>query len=335
MTAPLKLGIMSFAHVHADGYAALLRDHPGAAFVGFSEPDLERGQTASDRYGVPWFKSHEALLAQHLDAVIVCCENFGRLELVQRAAARGAHVLCEKPIEISLERASAMRDACEAAGVKFMTAFPMRFDAAILALRDAIRRGDLGRVYGINGVNHSENPRRHRAWFATKALSGGGAIMDHTVHLVDLYRWLFDTEVKTVHAEVSNPFLPNEVDVDTAGLALLSLESEIFASLDCSWSRPDRYPRWGHLQLEVVGERGALSVDAFAQHLNLYSGRNARNLTWQGWGVDPNAAMLDAFLRCISQDTPPPVTWRDGFEALRVALACYTSSDQGQPVTLR
>ena len=326
---------MSFAHVHADGYAALLRDHPGVQFVGFSEPDLERGRLASSQYSVPWFKSHIALLEQRPDAVIVCCENFGRLELVQLAAAHGAHVLCEKPIEVSLERALAMRLACETAGVKFMTAFPMRFDATILALRSRLRRGDLGRVYGINGLNHSEIPHQHRAWFAQKALAGGGAVMDHMVHLVDLYRWFFDTEVRTVHAEVGNPFHPSDVEVDTAGLALLTLENDVFASVDCSWSRPITYPRWGHLQLEVVGERGALSVDAFAQHLNVYSSRNARPLTWQGWGVDPNAAMLEAFFDCIAGDTPPPVTWQDGFEALRVALGCYDSSQRGQPITLR
>jgi UDP-N-acetylglucosamine 3-dehydrogenase len=331
----LRVGIMSFAHVHADGYATLLRDHPNVELIGFSEPDPERGRAASSVHGLPWFTTHEALMAQHPDAVIVCCENFGRMELVQLAAAHGAHVLCEKPIEVSLERALAMRDACDAAGVKFMTAFPMRFDTSVLALRDHIRRGDLGRVYGINGVNHSESPHEHRAWFAQKALSGGGAVMDHTVHLVDLYRWFFETEVRNVHAEIGNPFQPHAVDVDTAGLALMTLENEVFASVDCSWSRPSTYPRWGHLKLEVIGERGGVELDAFAQHLQVYSRRNAKNLVWQGWGSDPNAAMLESFFACIRDDTAPAVSWQDGYEALRVALACYDSNERGQPVILR
>ncbi len=333
MRLRLRVGIMSFAHVHADGYAALLQSNLGVDFIGFSEPDLQRGDEASGTHGATWFKTHEALLEQKPDAVIVCSENFGRLELVQMAAGAGAHVLCEKPIEVSLERALAMRETCERAGVRFMTAFPMRFDPTLKLLRERVLNGDLGRVYGINGINHSENPSAHRAWFAQKTLSGGGAVMDHTVHLADLYRWIFGSEIQTVHAEIGNPFSPN-LDVDTAGLALLTLENGVFASIDCSWSRPNIYPRWGHLKLEIVGERGALDVDAFAQHLTVYSSKNPRAVSWANWGSDPNAAMLESFFDCIRNDTDPAVTWTDGFEALRVALACYESNAHGQPVTL-
>ena len=333
MRPRLRVGILSFAHVHADGYAALLASDPGVDFIGFSEPDIDRGEMASRIHRAAWFRTHEELLEQKPDAVIVCCENFGRLELVQMVAQAGAHVLCEKPIEVSLSRALAMRDACDRAGVKFMTAFPMRFDPTIKLLRQRVQNSDLGRVYGINGINHSENPSVHRAWFAQKAHSGGGAVMDHTVHLADIYRWMFSTEIQTVHAEVGNPFRP-DLDVDTAGIALLTLRNGVFASIDCSWSRPATYPRWGHLKLEIVGERGALDVDAFAQHLTVYAAKNARAATWANWGSDPNAAMLQSFLSSIRDDTDVSVTWRDGFEALRVALACYESNSSGQPVSL-
>ena len=332
--ARLRVGILSFAHVHADGYTLILRDHPNVEFVGFSDPDLERGQHAANAYGVKHFPSHEALLEQHLDAVIACSENATRRELVELAAAHGTHVLCEKPLEANLEDALAMREACSKAGVNFMTAFPMRFDPSVKRLRERIQNGDLGRVHALNGINHSEIPRLHRAWFAQKALAGGGAVMDHTVHLVDLYRWFFDAEVLEVYAEVGNPFYP-DVDVDTAGLATLTLENGVFAGVDCSWSRPELiYPRWGHLKLEVFGERGAIEVDAFAQHANVYSKRNPRATTWANWGSDPNLAMMDEFLASIRESRAPAITWQDGFEALRVALACYESARLGQPVRL-
>ncbi len=333
MPSKLRVGILSFAHVHADGYATLLQSNPDVEFIGFSEPDAARGESASRTHGAARFATHQELLEQKPDAVIVCCENFGRMELVQMAAQAGAHVLCEKPIEVSLSRALAMRDACEGAGVRFMTAFPMRFDPTIELLRQRVLNGDLGRVYGVNGINHSENPSVHRAWFAQRALAGGGAVMDHTVHLADIYRWIFGAEIQSVHAEIGNPFRP-DLDVDTAGIALLTLQNGVFASIDCSWSRPATYPRWGHLKLEVVGERGALDVDAFAQHLTVYSNRNPRAVTWANWGSDPNAAMLQSFFSSIRNDTDVSVTWRDGFEALRVALACYESNEMGQPVNL-
>ncbi len=98
---------------------------------------------------------------------------------------------------------------------------------------------------GVNGINHSENPKDHRRWFADKALAGGGAVMDHTVHLADLLRWYFDAEVVEVYAQVDNPFCRTEVEVDSAGLILATLSNGVIASIDCSWSRPRGYPRWG------------------------------------------------------------------------------------------
>ena len=330
----MRVGIMSFAHVHSEGYIGLLRAMPNIEVIGFSDLDATRGIHMSQQYSSTWFSTHEALLEQDLDAVIVCTENAMRREAVELAARAGCHILCEKPIATTLEDALAMRDAVSQAGVNFMTAFPMRFDPSIILVRDRIKAGDLGRIYGVNGINHSEIPRAHRAWFADHELAGGGAVMDHTVHLLDLYRWMFKTEVLEVYAEVSNPFYP-EVEVDTAGIITLKLENGMFAGIDCSWSRPITYPRWGHLKLEVVGERGALEVDAFAQHLTVTSINSiSRNPNWHGWGSDPNKAMLEEFFASIREAREPSVTWQDGFEALRVALTCYESAGIGQPVRL-
>jgi predicted dehydrogenase len=331
----MRVGIMSFAHVHADGFLNLLRSLPDVEFVGFSDTDEARGQKSSELYNTTWFDTHEALLKAGVDAVIVCSENANHRELVELAAQAGAHVLCEKPIEVSVQDAQAMGDACSKAGVNFMTAFPMRFDPNIQALKGMLERNDLGKLYAINGINHSEIPKAHRAWFAIRALAGGGAVMDHTVHLLDLYRWFTGSEVTEVYAEVSNPFYPGEIDVDSAGLVTLTFANGMFATIDCSWSRPPMvYPRWGHLKMELIGENGAIAVDAFAQHLNVYSRTAARPASWLGWGSDANAAMVQEFLASIREKREPVVTWKDGFEAMRVALACYESAENGQPVKL-
>jgi predicted dehydrogenase len=80
----------------------------------------------------------------------------------------------------------------------------------------------------------------------------------------------------------------------------------------------------------VIGEKGALEVDAFAQHLNVYRD----HLNWQNWGSDPNHAMLEEFFASIRESRAPSVSWQDGFEALRVALACYESNGAKQPVRM-
>ena len=253
---------------------------------------------------------------------------------MQLAANAGAHVLCEKPIEVTLDDAKAMGDVCQANQVNFMTAFPVRFSPSVREVKAKIDRGELGRIYGINGINHSEIPRAHRAWFAQKALAGGGAVMDHTVHLVDAMRWFFGCEITEVYAEVDNLFYPGEVDVDTAGIVLLTFENGVIASVDCSWSRPTTYPRWGHFKMDVVGENGFAVLDSMAQYFTVYSRHATRNPMWVNWGADSNQAMIDEFVASIRENRPPAVTWKDGYEALRVALACYQSAETGQPVRL-
>ncbi|WP_457637662.1 Gfo/Idh/MocA family protein [Oceanithermus sp.] len=328
----MRVGIMSFAHLHAEAYVQNLRRIPGVEVIGFSDTDAERGKYFSKAFGLRWFWTHEDLLAEQPDAVVVTSENATRRSLVEMAAAAGAHVLCEKPIATSVADAIAMKKAVDEAGVRFMTAFPMRFSPAVVALREMVNSGELGQVLAVVGINHSENPKHHRAWFAQKELAGGGAVMDHSVHLADLYRWIFDAEVGEVYARVSNPFDP-EVDVDTAGLLLLRMQNGIPASIDASWSRPSHYPRWGHVRMEVVGSKGTALLDAFAGHLHVWRKGSARRAyEWVGYHPDPNQGMMEAFVDSLRREVEPPVSWRDGFEAMRVALAAYASAEQGEPV---
>ncbi len=330
----MRIGIMSFAHLHAEGYINNLRRAPGVEMIGFSDTDAERGRHYAQVFNTRWFPTHEALLAEQPDGVVVCSENARHRELVEMAAQAKAHVLCEKPIEVTLEEAEAMRAACTANSVHFMTAFPVRFMQPVREVKAAVNRGDLGRIYAVNGINHAEIPRAHRAWFAQKELAGGGAVMDHVVHLADMFRWYFGCEVAEVYAEVDNLFYPGEVDVDTAGIVLLTMENGVFTSIDCSWSRPTFYPRWGHYKFEIVGENGFAVVDALSEYITVYSRNAPRNPMWVNWGADSNQGLINEFVASIREGREPAVTWRDGYEALRVALACYESAETGQPVTL-
>ena len=333
-SSPLRIGILSFAHLHAEGYQANLKKIPGVELVGFSHLNANEGQHFAAEYGLRWFPRHQDLLAEGLDGVVVCSENAHHRELVEMAAEAKCQILCEKPIETNPEDARAMQAVCQQNGVHFMTAFPMRFAPSTQSVRAAIQSGQLGKIYGVSGINHSEIPRAHRAWFADKALAGGGAVMDHVVHLADLLRWYFGAEIAEVYAEVDNLFYPLEVSVDTAGLLLLSLSNGVQASIDCSWSRPTWYPRWGHLKMEVLGERGTAVMDSFAQYVTLYARHAPRNPSWMGFSPDPNQAMMEEFIASVRERREPSVTWLDGYQAMRVVLAAYQSAATHLPVRL-
>ncbi|HMA36702.1 MAG TPA: Gfo/Idh/MocA family oxidoreductase [Chloroflexia bacterium] len=329
----MKIGILSFAHVHAEGYAQNLRTIPGVEFLGLADDDPVRGRHYAQQCGAPLFPSYEALLAAGPDAVLVCAENSKHRPLVEMAAAAGVHVLCEKPLATTLPDAQALITACAGAGVTLMTAFPMRFSAPLREIKARLDAGELGPVYACNATNQGELPARHRAWFVDPALAGGGAVMDHTVHLVDILRWYLAAEVVEVYAQTNQILHAAEVRVETGGLLMLTFADGVFASIDCSWSKPDYYPTWGGLTFELVTARGAVRVDAFKQNLTVYRQAHQRP-AWAHWGSDANQAMLEEFIAAIREERPPAVSGLDGLRALEVAQAAYASAASGQPVRL-
>ncbi|HZC35869.1 MAG TPA: Gfo/Idh/MocA family oxidoreductase, partial [Chthoniobacterales bacterium] len=151
----LRIGVLSIAHVHAVNYAAILKSLPGTELVGFSEEDRNGGQQFAEKHELRRFSHPQDLITEGLDGVVICSENAYHRELVEMAAEAKCHVLCEKPIATDLGAARSILAACEKNGVRFMTAFPMRFAPSTQAVRKMILSNEFGSVLGVNGVNHS------------------------------------------------------------------------------------------------------------------------------------------------------------------------------------
>ena len=344
----MRIGIMSFAHLHAEAYIENLRAIPEVEMIGIADEDVDRGRLYAEQFDAHLFPDYAAMLATKPDAVLVCSENTRHRPLVEMAAAAGVHVLCEKPLATTAEDARAMIAACEKAGVMLMTAFPMRFSAPLQQLKAQIDQGNLGKIYCLNTVNQGQIPLDYRPWFVDPELSGGGALIDHIVHLADVMRWSFGCEVTSVYAQANQIMYPEEVAtnaaglsivyaeevaVETAGLAMLTFENGIFATIDCSWTKPLNYPTWGGLSLEMISERGLTIVDAFKQNLNVFT-ENPIGHSWAYWGSDANQAMIEEFVAAIKENREPAVTARDGQIGLDITLAAYESVRTGQPVSL-
>jgi len=330
----LRIGILSFAHHHGEAYISNLRHMEGVELLGVADDDLSRGEKIAGQNEARFFPSYEALLEAKPDGVIICTENNRHRPFVEMAAAHGIHVLCEKPIATTLEDARAIVEACDKAGVLLMTAFPMRFSTPLLEIKARLDNGDFGDVYCFNGTNQGELPTKYRAWFVDPELAGGGAIMDHTVHLVDIMRWFTGSEVDTMYARSNRIFHANEVEVETGALEMLTFENGVFATIDASWSRPQYWPTWGGLTFEMVTQRGAVLVDAFRQNLNVYR-HDWQRSNWAYWGSDMNHAMVSDFAAAIRENRPPRVTGVDGLRAVEATLAAYESVRTGQTVQVK
>lgn len=326
---PVRFGMLSFAHIHADSYAHSIVGNPNTELIGIADTKTERAESKSAHFGTAAYSSYEELLSQkNLDAVVICCENARHRKLVEMAASAGKHILCEKPLATSVEDGEAMISACRKAGVQLMTSLPCRYSPVMKRLKERIDQGDAGEILAFRGTNRGSNPG---GWFQNPAESGGGATMDHTVHVVDLMRWLLKDEVREVYAEINNGISHQEFD-DISFLSL-TFQRGVFATLDASWSRPRSFPTWGDVTLEVITSKGTLSMDMFSQNLTLYSDKQNR-VSWHNWGGDMDAGMIAAFAEAVQKGTPVPISGEDGLRAAEVAFAAYRSAKSGSPISL-
>jgi len=326
----LKIGILSFAHMHAASYAQELAAHPGATLVGITDANAKYSRRMAAQFDTAFFDSAATLLAQGLDGVVVASENTHHRALVEQAAGAGVKaILCEKPLATTVENARAMIEICASRGVKLATAFPCRYSPAFQSLHRQIQNGAIGEVLAIRGTNRGKLPG---GWFVDKLLSGGGAVIDHTVHVADLNRVLLGREATEVYAEVGHGFYHQ--DWEDTGFLTIGYQGGVFATLDTSWSRPKTYPIWGDVTLQVVGTEGVLDLDLFTQNLVHYDDR-ANRMSWANWGSGTDAGLVADFLRLAGgTDAPNLATGEDGLRALQVALAAYQSAAQGQPVAI-
>lgn len=368
----MKIGLMSAAHVHADAYIGCLRSIPEVDIVGIADHDNERGASFAAKYGLHHFASYEVLLEQKLDGVIITSENSFHLKLAEKAAQAGVHILCEKPLATNVRDAENMVQVARKANVILMTAFPMRFSVPVRAVREELVAGKLGEPLCFNASNQGQLPPGDRGWFTDPVLAGGGAIADHVVHLADIMRWYLGTEVVEVYAKANRIFHADKVQVETGGMVSILFESGVFATIDCSWSRPASWPSWGGLSFDLITDKGAVRVDAFKQNLTLYpapkdlasstatktiiatdsisaatktdaehdwsathgNGDGGLAPRWLYWGSDANQAMILEFVSAIREGRQPTVTGEDGLAAVRIVEAAYKSIQEGKAVRI-
>ncbi|MFC5403109.1 Gfo/Idh/MocA family protein [Cohnella soli] len=325
----VNIGIIGFAHPHVHSYLSVLLERSDVRVLGGWDEDSHRAATVLGPPGLTVYDTLDALLSSDINAVIICSENVRHAEWTIAAAQWGKHVLCEKPLGTTMKDMNDMVRACREAGVQLMTAFPCRYFPAVREAKLTVERGEIGTVLAIKGTNRGTMPG---SWFVDPSLSGGGAVLDHTVHVMDLMRWILEDEPDVVYAEMGRLFY-DELTVEDAGLVHVTFRGGQKTVLDTSWSRGKSFPMQGDVAMEIIGTNGMLSIDVYAQKNELYCDENAR-AEWSYWGDNPDKDLIEDFVQSIRLGTPATITGEDGLAAAAVALAAYESARLGVPVSM-
>ena len=313
--------MISFEHMHGVSYANALLQIPNTELVGIYDADAEKGQKLAKQFNTKFFSDYETLLNESLDGVIICTNNKDHEKMVIAASEHGIPSLVEKPFAINIEAGINMLESAKKNDVFIMNALPMRFNPSIIKGKEVIESGTIGDIISIVSINHGKIPD---GWFLDTEKSGGGAMIDHTVHLADIIRWYTGSEFKNVYCE-SGELLHNK-GVEDAGIVFTELENGVLATIDFSWAHHKNYPIWPQVDLEIIGTKGVLNVKGFAQVHHIVDA-NQNLIHDKRFGASGDEGLVQEFIKAIKNKTPMSPTGLDGIRSTELAIAAYESSN--------
>jgi perosamine synthetase len=321
----ISIGIVGCGQMgrwHLDSY----KKNSRAAVVAVADTDFARAQAFAREVNATAYRSHSEMIEKEsLDGVSICTVPSTHRDIAVDFLGAGIHVLCEKPLAISLSEAEEMARAAKKNNRFLFTAFKFRFYDEVVRAKDLIATGSLGKIVSFR-LMFGGYLEMAGTWYADKRLAGGGVIMDNGPHAFDLIRYLFG-DIEAISAECRNA-QPIEVE-DTAKLTV-SLSSGAIGVVDLTWSVavPSR------AYLEIYGEDGAALLDL--------EGITYRFKTWSEWKREPNsvgikqafARQVDYFVAAVAGQVPSILGNGEGVESQAVITAAYESIKQDRKVSV-
>ena len=334
MPATVDTVLLGCAHaLHARSYAGALEAGRSGRLVGVYDESAELGGRLAEELGVDCYRDPQHLLESlRPAAAIVCGSTAEHRGLVTMAAAHGVHILCEKPLALSPQDASAMVRACGDAGVQLHTAFVSRFYPVLQEVRAVITGSELGQVRGMVGGNRGRPPLppRYPRWITEAERAGGGALIDHSVHVLDAMRFVSGLEASEVAAEIGTLF--GDTEVEDSALVSVVFDSGAVASIDPSWSVMPESPWDYDFYLRVLGTEGSLSIATGRESVSVSGQYDGRSFVHVPFEPDIDQTMVDAFLRSVQEGhvLDPCASGEDGLRAVELATAAYESAATGK-----
>jgi UDP-N-acetyl-2-amino-2-deoxyglucuronate dehydrogenase len=329
------------ASAHAWGVRSLAAD--GVSLIGVADQDERRAGDLAGRFGASMTTPdyRELLADSAIDAVSICVPDHMHHEVTIAAAQAGKHILCEKPLSLTLDEADEMLTACERNGVQLGLVMNHRYAPGNILARRAVASGGLGRPL-IASVLHasglSGDPKGASPWRGRRRLSTGGVLSTQAIHFLDLLLWL-GGPVTAVQAWTDLLASPDQDHEDTVGV-VLKMGSGALATLTATSASPIMDDFTG-TRIELHGTRGYMLLDG--DELRVAELADGPDLAPPQLPPIPSGAeeivfgsghvyeVMD-FVRTVSSGGTAPVPGSDGRHLMAVIEAAYRSARDGEAV---
>ena len=324
--------VVGLGHIAQSAVLPAFAKSKRAKLVALVSSDQEKLDSLGEHYGVEHRFSYDdferCLELPEVEAVYIALPNDKHLEFTERAARKGKHVLCEKPMEIESARCEQMIRACEDAKVKLMIAYRLHFEPANLHAVKLAREGELG---DLKFFSSDFSFQVKEGDIRTQHERGGGVVWDIGIYCVNAARYLFADEPEEVVAFATPGKETRFGEIEETVSCILRFPDQRLATFNVSFGAAPMS------QFRLVGSKGSLQLeDAYeytgGKRMLITVDEQTRKKSFRA--VDQFAAELDEFARCVTTRKDPEPNAREGLIDVKIIEAIYESIETGRPIRL-
>lgn len=352
----LKIAVIGCGGIAKNAHFPAYEKMEEIEIVAFCDVILERAEEAVKQFGggVAYTDYREVLKRTDLDAIDICTPNIYHSEIAVAALERGFHVFCEKPDAVSVAECLRMKDVAEKSGKVLMVMRNNRYLSTSAYLKQFIQDGKMGEIYaGRCGWQRRRGIPGRGGWFTTKALSGGGPLIDLGVHMIDLSIWLMgnpkpvavsgctyrkfadSTISDSVNSQFGDQVEDGVFDVEDLAMGMIRFDNGACLQIEFSWaSNVEKEEFFVELRGTKAGSKWTSTTG-----LNLYTEEYGRTVDIHPHGGGgqfgtPHEANLRHFADVLLHGAEPMFTPEQGLDMIRILEAMYRSADLGEEVKL-
>lgn len=335
------IGAGNIGQVHAQAIAAI----PGTRVSVICNRGQAAGQALAQEHGAEWTADYrDAVRRDEVQVVCICTPSGTHAEIAETAAEAGKHLIVEKPLDITLARVDRLIRAAQQAGVKLTCIFPSRYRLGVHQAKAALESGRLGRLTLAGAFVKWYRPQAYYSgsWRGTWALDGGGALINQSIHTIDLLQWLAGP-VETVFGRTAT--LAHTMETEDTASAVLTFRH---GGLGVIQGATSCWPG-DRARLELHGDKGTIVLeegritvwkladaapDEEAQMLNLEQSAGSGAADPRAIGYELHRRQIAEFISAIQSGQSPAITEAEARKSVEIILAIYQSAQSEQVVRL-
>lgn len=330
----IGIGLIGASSIARDTMIPAMRNHPQCQVVTVFSSNTERGKRYATENNIPRAVSSvaELLADPDVQAVYISTTNELHHQLVLAAAQAGKHILCEKPLAMSLDETGEMIAACREAGVVLATNHHLRMGAGIRKLRDLIAEGAIGKPLAARVFHAVYLPDYLQGWRLNNPAAGAGVVLDIVVHDIDTLRFVLNAEPREVVSLSQHAGMATDDAVEDGNMAVFRFDNDLIAQVHTAFTV--KYAGDG---IEVHGSEGSLKIyNVLGREPSgpviLNNAEGEQHFELAQYSLDDKTIGL--FLDAILGKDGPGATGDDGERSLAAALACLESAKTGRKVSI-